>query len=344
MGAIVILEKLYLKNFTAFRNMRIEFSPGINIIIGDNGAGKTHLLKVLYSICRAESGKTEFDAAEKWFVNELALCFGLSDARQLPSPGELFHSLNDEMIIDLDYRGGRFRFEAEISENGETEFQLSRDEAHGELFSAVYIPSREMLSLAGIEKLIEERNLPFDVTHTDVLSMTSRAELEYISGESRRLLGKIADMINGGVVYQNERYYIERGGRMIDIKLEGEGYKKLAVIWRLIETGALRDGTILFWDEPESNVNPRHIADIVEVIIALGRMGVQIFATSHDYFFSKYLDVKRTEAEVVLYHAFYRSDGEVKVETETAFDLLDNNDIISETIRLYDEEIRKVLG
>ena len=38
-------------DFTAFTNFEISFSPGINIIVGENGTGKTHLMKALYSAC-----------------------------------------------------------------------------------------------------------------------------------------------------------------------------------------------------------------------------------------------------------------------------------------------------
>ena len=32
------------------------FSPGINIIIGENGTGKTHLIKAIYSACSLVNG------------------------------------------------------------------------------------------------------------------------------------------------------------------------------------------------------------------------------------------------------------------------------------------------
>ena len=40
-----------LNQFTAFRRLELEASPGINIFIGANSTGKTHLLKVIYAAC-----------------------------------------------------------------------------------------------------------------------------------------------------------------------------------------------------------------------------------------------------------------------------------------------------
>ena len=36
-----MITNLQLKNFTAFTELAIDFSPGINIIIGENGTGRT---------------------------------------------------------------------------------------------------------------------------------------------------------------------------------------------------------------------------------------------------------------------------------------------------------------
>ena len=50
-------ESLTLANFTAFAEARFEFSPTVNILVGENGTGKTHLMKVLYAVQYASSSK-----------------------------------------------------------------------------------------------------------------------------------------------------------------------------------------------------------------------------------------------------------------------------------------------
>lgn len=39
------LEKIILKNYKAIEDVQIELKPGINLLIGDNGAGKTSVLE-----------------------------------------------------------------------------------------------------------------------------------------------------------------------------------------------------------------------------------------------------------------------------------------------------------
>lgn len=41
------LKKLFLKNFKKFSNCEVEFSPGLNILVGPNNAGKTTLLEAI---------------------------------------------------------------------------------------------------------------------------------------------------------------------------------------------------------------------------------------------------------------------------------------------------------
>jgi DNA repair ATPase RecN len=48
-----MLKTLSIKNFTVFSDVALAFSPGLNVIVGENGTGKTHLLKLGYLFCKA---------------------------------------------------------------------------------------------------------------------------------------------------------------------------------------------------------------------------------------------------------------------------------------------------
>lgn len=51
------LTGISLRNFTGFSSLTLSFSPSLNVIIGANGTGKTHLLKVLYAACAVTVGE-----------------------------------------------------------------------------------------------------------------------------------------------------------------------------------------------------------------------------------------------------------------------------------------------
>ena len=44
-----MLSNLKIKNFTVFQSADLQFSKHLNVIVGENGSGKTHLLKIAYS-------------------------------------------------------------------------------------------------------------------------------------------------------------------------------------------------------------------------------------------------------------------------------------------------------
>ena len=49
----VRLQSLRIADFTAFEDADLSFSPGLNVFVGENGTGKTHLLKLPYAVLRA---------------------------------------------------------------------------------------------------------------------------------------------------------------------------------------------------------------------------------------------------------------------------------------------------
>ena len=45
-----MITRLKIENFTAFDSLELDFGEGIHAFIGANGTGKTHLLKIMYSL------------------------------------------------------------------------------------------------------------------------------------------------------------------------------------------------------------------------------------------------------------------------------------------------------
>lgn len=47
------IDSLRLTGFTAFEDAQFDFAPGVNVLIGPNGSGKTHAMKIAYCVLRA---------------------------------------------------------------------------------------------------------------------------------------------------------------------------------------------------------------------------------------------------------------------------------------------------
>ena len=45
-----MIQKLSAENFTALKEAHLDFADNLNVFIGENGTGKTHILKLLYAI------------------------------------------------------------------------------------------------------------------------------------------------------------------------------------------------------------------------------------------------------------------------------------------------------
>lgn len=55
------LSEIELRNFRNYENRQVEFSPGINIFIGENAQGKTNLLEAIYVLAMTRSHRTAND-------------------------------------------------------------------------------------------------------------------------------------------------------------------------------------------------------------------------------------------------------------------------------------------
>lgn len=96
---------------------------------------------------------------------------------------------------------------------------------------------------------------------------------------------------------------------------------------------------MLFWDEPEANINPELIPILVELMLKLERKGVQLFIATHNYNLAKYLEIKRTSKEQVIFHHLHQTEKGVQVDSNYYFGEIDDNPIIEADSKLLDEVI-----
>ena len=59
---------------------------------------------------------------------------------------------------------------------------------------------------------------------------------------------------------------------------------------RLVATGSLLDRGVLFWDEPESNLNSKLVRGVAEAILQICSHGVQVFVATHSLFLLRELE------------------------------------------------------
>ena len=57
----MILQEMHLKHFRNYDDLKVVFSPGINILIGENAQGKTNLLEAIHVLALTKSHRTSKD-------------------------------------------------------------------------------------------------------------------------------------------------------------------------------------------------------------------------------------------------------------------------------------------
>ena len=60
-----MLKRLHLQNFTVFADADFAFGPGLNVIVGTNGTGKSHVLKVGYAVLNTATGRLKYNGPRK---------------------------------------------------------------------------------------------------------------------------------------------------------------------------------------------------------------------------------------------------------------------------------------
>ncbi len=341
------LEKIYLENFTVFDRVEIEFSPGINVFIGENGTGKTHMLKILYSFLESD---TLSQNSKLLFFETLCKCFLADNFR------DLFNTADKEQLTKISANNKQYNYQSWYIddnshkdkqeapfENLEIKLQIEGQRSK-ESSPTVFIPAKEMLTHAGIEKDYIERYIPFDKTLIDIFVKSGISELRILSPESQTILDNIKQIIGGTVLLEKNKYYILHEDYKISFQYEAEGFKKLSVLWRLIETGILSKGTVLFWDEPEANINPQNIAMLMDMLFALQKSGIQIFIATHNYVLAKYLELKKASHNDIRFHSFFKLDSRIALESKETFKDLQNNAIAEAYNKLLDDVFKDKTG
>ena len=330
------IKSVNIKNFTVFDDFELDVSAGINIIIGKNGTGKTHLLKGLYAVCESVNYKNKrksnepYDISQPYFkVNSMDLVRDKSD-------------INKETSIKVNYLNDSYAKYVIIKHEG---MKLVADGSGYKYIdftiNDIFIPAKEILSHSrGFLALNNKFDMPFDKTYVDIITNAELPESKEISEINKKILKILSNVIDGEVVCEYDNFYvIKKDGSKIDFSIEAEGIRKFALLWKLIRNGLIDKEAILFWDEPEANINPELMPILVDILIELQRCGVQIFLATHSYNFVKYFEIKRNLNDRVLFHSLYKTEQGVKCQSEENFGELKNNSIIEADSKLLDEVI-----
>jgi AAA15 family ATPase/GTPase len=350
-----MIKRLELKNFTAFSDLKLDFSPKVNVIIGENSTGKTHLLKVAYGLCAgAPLFKNKPDTSE----DELQAALTAKLLRLFMPLDDKLGKMHHQGATDQAYLSATFAQEKKIVA---TFFNNSRvlaiqNRTNYEQYQAeaVFIPTKEVLSfMKGFNSLYEKYGLSFDQTYQDICLLLDLPEIrpETLHEKSKWAMAEIENICGGRFIFY--------GGGKVTFKTESaefsanamaEGFRKAGMLSRLLETGAIQPGVSgpLFWDEPEANLNPKLMKLLVQILLELSRNGQQIILATHDYVFLKWFDLlmDKGKDDHVIFHSLYNDPDtdEIKVASTKDYLKITPNPIDEAFGFLINQEIEKEMG
>lgn len=392
-----MITNIEFENFTAFEKLQLSLSPRVNVIIGSNGTGKTHLLKAIYGLGLMAGGKYP-DRSDEGFAASASGKFlrifsteddrvGILSSKGVQSPTRLRLVNSDEAAVEVTF-GARSQYLEFAS--GTAEPQPAD--------TPVYIPTKEVLSLVrGIRHPEHDRatvEMIFDDGYVNLAELLVQPGFDEKTSallEDPRLSNVIRDLvslvggryrakIDGGFDFQPGRYeekakpttdsgeekskaqiakvyqdstqtrFVPNGAQAFPTGMTAEGYRKIGVLHRLLCNGSISPGKTgaLLWDEPESNLNPKLMKKLVQVLLELSRNGQQIILATHDYVLLKWLDLlmDRGKEDHIRFHAMYQDPAAQKmcVESADSYALISKTAISDTFAELFDQDMARALG
>ncbi len=292
-----MLTAIHVKNLTAFADANFQFASSLNVVVGENGTGKTHILKAAYTVAAVSAwGKKESGSPTptKSYL-ELAIAKKLRGVFRPDALGRLTrrHAGRNRCEIEATFHSTPIRMGFSFNTSSKTEVSVDPCPARWEGEPPVYLPTRELLTIyPGFVSLYETTEIPFEETWRDtcILLGAGLAKGPRLS-KIRELLDPLEEQLEGKVILDEGRFYLKTSTGTFEAHLVAEGLRKLALIARLIATGSLVGTGSLFWDEPEANLNPKIMKRVARTILQLCLSGIQVFVASHSLFLIRELDI-----------------------------------------------------
>jgi len=364
-----MINTLTLKNFAAFEDLSIDFSPKINVIIGENSCGKTQLLKAAYALNFTQSKIGVGEVVTKPQINALLAdkLMGLFKPDTDKVGGVCYKQAEEKAVTSIMIAYGNDElFGCDISSKLASSAKVSGNHKLA-ADSGVFIPTKEVLSLlpAIASQQVNDSHLKalfddtiFDLCHRLLVQPENDVEKQlnedprlgsllpdlakaingqyeingtnqsFVSGQYTEVSRKTSKSIHARIYSDGttQKFTPSKIGSL-STSMTAEGYRKIGVLQRLLENGelSLKGDSPLFWDEPESNMNPKLMKALVTCLLELSRNGKQIMLASHDYVLLKWLDllVDEGKGDHIRYHSLYRDESGGKVQVNTTSNYLE---------------------
>ena len=291
-----MLKTARINKFAVLPDAELRFSAGLNVVIGENGLGKTQLLKLLYASLKVNADAKEMTKAslQKAYAEKLVGVFRPDTLGRLVKRKQG----KDRCEIALTMADPKLSCAFSFATGASVAVQVDAlpTAALGDHAAPVFIPTRELITLCPwFVALYDNYHLRFEASWRDTVSLLGAPSLK---GPRERIVAELLQPLEqamGGKVVVDTgtgEFYLQVAGEgKTEMPLVAEGLRKVAMLARLISTGVLLDKGYLFWDEPETNLNPKLIKILAQSIVHLVEQGIQVFVATHSLFLLREFEI-----------------------------------------------------
>jgi len=337
------IDSLKLNNFGMITEFEMKSFSNLNLIIGENGTGKTFLLKAMYAAVKCLEEYQKGDDVRS--INEI-LAEKLRWTFQTDKIGDIVKkSSNSNLSFEMFMN--EYKFAYQFTRDSSTKIINCENSIGNKQGNSIFIPAKEVLSLYSIILKSREidKSFGFDDTYYDLvkaLRIAPKVGKNYSAfAQARNMLKSTIDG-NVEFVEDSNKWVYKKGNAKFSIGATSEGVKKISILDRLFANSYLDKNSFIFIDELESALHPKAISDMLDMLnIVAHEMDIQIFIASHSYFVIKKLFLLAISNNQSIPCISLTRDG--SAEVNDLQEGMPNNSIIDESIKLYQQEIDGVL-
>jgi len=240
-----MIKELTVNQFTIFKKAKFQFGKSLNVLIGENGAGKTQVLKLLYAMTvlfpqyQKEGhsyfghvlGAKELETFKAIFKvgmiaelvnmehrNKKTKVLGMEKVRT--EQGEDVDVMNVDVVdvasnntVSFEKDGASYEYDVELKFRDVVATNMRnakglRSIPAGLIPESLFLPTREMLTIyPNYQSLSKKYHLPYDQTYDDTIVALGLPYQKEITAEYDGIVEELEKAIDGEIILRNEKFY-----------------------------------------------------------------------------------------------------------------------------------------
>jgi energy-coupling factor transporter ATP-binding protein EcfA2 len=164
------IQTLDIQNFTTLPNDTWRFASGLNVVVGENGLGKSHLLQLLYALLKTHADAKELTKGtlERAYTEKLIRVFRPESLGRLVKRQQGRNRCEWQLTL----QHGAHNVAGAFATNAKSQIELRQSPSAPLGKSPAYLPTRELVTLCPwFLPLYENYHLEFEETWRDTVAL-----------------------------------------------------------------------------------------------------------------------------------------------------------------------------